>query len=91
MKNHLKRNMLTLLTMTMFLLALAQAPLPFDTGSFGLPDIALTARAAGTATFDEENRVLYLSGNVVKADMRAFANNDNVKYVIAIDKTKLKF
>ena len=87
MKRFFKRAGFTMLTTALCSLTLATAPLPFDVGSIGLPPIALTAHAAGTATLDEENGVLTLSGNVVKSEVRAFANDDRVKYVVAQEGT----
>ena len=79
--------------MGLFSLVLVVTPLPFDAGSIGLPSMVLTARAEetteGTATLDESTRTLYLSGNVVKADVQAFADNENVKYIVAREGTVL--
>ena len=44
---------------------------------------AVTAHAAGTATLDEATGVLTISGEVVKEDVQAYANDERVKYVMA--------
>ncbi|MBR3046070.1 MAG: BspA family leucine-rich repeat surface protein [Oscillospiraceae bacterium] len=79
MKKRMKRAAATLIS-----LALLSTAMPFEAGTFSLPEITLTAQAAGsTAVFKESTGKLTLRGNVVKEDVQAFSMNSKVKSVYA--------
>ncbi|HQL99924.1 MAG TPA: hypothetical protein PLH98_05110 [Ruminococcus flavefaciens] len=81
MKKLMERTAASLLSLTML-----GAAMPFEAGPFSLPGSALTAQAetvGSTATLDETTGILTLSGNVVKADVKAFGTDERVTSVVA--------
>ncbi len=84
MKRWTKTAAAILLTVT-----LAGAGAAARSGSFSLPETAVTAQAAdGTVTFDSATGTLTLSGTIAYADLNAYRGDASVKKVAAAAGTK---
>lgn len=86
MKNTIRKTAAAITALT-----LVCGGLPASTGGFTFFRPSVTANAdeatKSTATLNEKTGVLTLSGNVIKNDVRKYANNENVRYVIAEEGT----
>ena len=88
----MEKNLMKKTAAAIMAVALTGTALYAPVGGKSTPVNVLTAHAeeaASTASFDEENGVLTLSGNVVKSDVQNWKNNSAVTKVVCAEGAKL--